>query len=468
MCAECHSTGLRKNYDAQADRFATTWAEISVGCEACHGQGSNHVAWAHARQSWWPFGKSHEDPSKGLLVRYRRAQQTSPGRSIRRTGNSTRSAAPATLRTEVETCGRCHARRGQLSEEWVPGHWLSRYSRGLSRSAAGSITPTGRCATRSITTARSSRARCLPPASPAAIATIRTAASRGTAKTISACNVMRPTNTPTRDTIGMRRRPAARLRMSCHMPVRTYMVVDRRHDHAFPRSASRSVRAARTRRTPATIATPIGRRNGPPTAIEKWHGPNRKGFQTFAPALAASWAGRADASKLLAAVAADRAPPDIVRATVLTELNAVLSPEAIGQATSRSCRTPIRWCGSARSICSKARRRRSCGRSLRRCLSDPIRGVRIRAASLLALVPTAQQPVTDRPRFEQAAEEFVAAQRLNADRPEARSALGRFLAAARAGDRGRNGIQGGPAAQPGLRSGRGQSGRSVSADRPGH
>ncbi|WP_336492647.1 multiheme c-type cytochrome, partial [Methylobacterium nigriterrae] len=33
MCAECHSTGLRKNYDPARDRFATTWAEISVGCE---------------------------------------------------------------------------------------------------------------------------------------------------------------------------------------------------------------------------------------------------------------------------------------------------------------------------------------------------------------------------------------------------------------------------------------------------
>ena len=46
MCAECHSTGVHKNYDAANDRYATTWAEISVGCEACHGQGSSHVAWA--------------------------------------------------------------------------------------------------------------------------------------------------------------------------------------------------------------------------------------------------------------------------------------------------------------------------------------------------------------------------------------------------------------------------------------
>ena len=47
------------------------------------------------------------------------------GRSIAKTGNATRSTAPATLRKEVETCGLCHARRGQFSENWVPGRWLS-------------------------------------------------------------------------------------------------------------------------------------------------------------------------------------------------------------------------------------------------------------------------------------------------------------------------------------------------------
>jgi hypothetical protein len=38
MCAECHSTGVRKNYDAANDRFASTRAEISLGCETCHGR----------------------------------------------------------------------------------------------------------------------------------------------------------------------------------------------------------------------------------------------------------------------------------------------------------------------------------------------------------------------------------------------------------------------------------------------
>ena len=46
MCAECHSTNLRKNYDAATNTYDTTWSEIDVGCEACHGPGSRHVAWA--------------------------------------------------------------------------------------------------------------------------------------------------------------------------------------------------------------------------------------------------------------------------------------------------------------------------------------------------------------------------------------------------------------------------------------
>ena len=41
------------------------------------------------------------------------------------TGNARRNFTPALLRKEVETCGRCHARRGAFSEDWVPGRSLS-------------------------------------------------------------------------------------------------------------------------------------------------------------------------------------------------------------------------------------------------------------------------------------------------------------------------------------------------------
>ena len=92
MCAECHSTGVRKNYDAAKDRFATTWAEISVGCEACHGQGSAHVAWAKEQKSWWPY--KDNDPDKGLLVRFDERAGVTWGHDAK-TGFPVRSASPA-------------------------------------------------------------------------------------------------------------------------------------------------------------------------------------------------------------------------------------------------------------------------------------------------------------------------------------------------------------------------------------
>src|SRR5262245_43907739 len=123
MCAGCHSTGVRKNYDAASDHFATSFAEISVGCEACHGQGSGHVAWAKAQQSWWPFGRP-DDPRKSLLVRFDERRDVAWPIDPK-TGNARRNFTPALVRKEVETCGLCHARRGEFSEDWVPGRWLS-------------------------------------------------------------------------------------------------------------------------------------------------------------------------------------------------------------------------------------------------------------------------------------------------------------------------------------------------------
>src|SRR5262249_37699450 len=51
MCADCHSTNVRKGYDPGSDRFQTTWSAINVGCEACHGPGSRHATWARSPAS---------------------------------------------------------------------------------------------------------------------------------------------------------------------------------------------------------------------------------------------------------------------------------------------------------------------------------------------------------------------------------------------------------------------------------
>ncbi|MCK5824817.1 MAG: tetratricopeptide repeat protein [Ichthyobacteriaceae bacterium] len=47
MCAECHSTNLHKGYNPDTKEFNTTWSEINVSCEACHGPASRHVEWAN-------------------------------------------------------------------------------------------------------------------------------------------------------------------------------------------------------------------------------------------------------------------------------------------------------------------------------------------------------------------------------------------------------------------------------------
>src|SRR4029078_5408189 len=65
MCAACHSTNLRENYDLATDSYSTSWSEINVSCESCHGPGSHHVAWAQS-----PRKKSDTKPEsrKGLVV----------------------------------------------------------------------------------------------------------------------------------------------------------------------------------------------------------------------------------------------------------------------------------------------------------------------------------------------------------------------------------------------------------------
>jgi Flp pilus assembly protein TadD len=154
---------------------------------------------------------------------------------------------------------------------------------------------------------------------------------------------------------------------------------------------------------------------------------DRKGFQKYAEAFHSAWTEKADAAALLAAVASDGNAPAFARASALSELASRVSPSSINLARAAlSDPDPMVRIGALDMLESvPAGQLWPLASPL---LSDSNRGVRIRAASLLAAVPTASQPPADRERFERAAAEFVAAQRLNADRPEARSTLGHFLA----------------------------------------
>ncbi|MEE4119917.1 MAG: cytochrome c3 family protein [Paracoccaceae bacterium] len=61
-CAECHATGYEKAYDATTRSYASTQAEIGVGCEACHGPGQAHLAWAEDTTQEAPDGYGFSQP----------------------------------------------------------------------------------------------------------------------------------------------------------------------------------------------------------------------------------------------------------------------------------------------------------------------------------------------------------------------------------------------------------------------
>ena len=424
MCAECHSTGLRKNYDVKADRFTTSWAEISVGCEACHGQGSRHTAWAREQQSWWPFGK-REDSSKGLLALLdERRGVTWP--IDPKTGNASRSVAPTTLRKEVETCGLCHARRAGFHEDWMPGQWLSQTHvvEPLARNtyhADGQIrdveepynyTPfkQGKMFAAGVTCSD-----CHEPHS----AKLR-ASGEGVCLQCHASG--KYADVKHRHHANAAPQPTC---ISCHMQTRTYMVVDPRHDHTF--------RVPRPDLS-LTLGTPNAcndcHRDKPAqwaaTAVEQWFGPSRKGLQTFAAAFQAARTDQADATALLGVIAVDGNVPAVARASALSELASRVSPANIGAARAGLIDPdPMVRIGALDMLADVPTAQ--IWPLISSLLSDPVRGVRIRAASLLAAVPVASQPQADRPRFDQAAAEFIAAQHANAERPEARTTLANFL-----------------------------------------
>src|SRR5215468_2930001 len=299
MCAECHSTGVQKNYDAANNRFHTTWAEISVGCEACHGRGSRHVEWARSQRSW--FGKD-EDPRKGLAV-FLNERDGVTWQPDPKTGNPRRSVDPAVTRREVETCGLCHARRGEFSEDWVPGqplsdtHAVSLLARGLYHADGQMLDEVYNYGSFKQSKMFAAGVTCSDCHEPHA-AKLRAAGD----------GVCLQCHTPDRYEVASHSHhgdvtPKVTC-VSCHMPVSTYMIVDKRHDHSLrvPRpdlsvklGTPNACNGCHADKSPEWAAS----------AVAAWFGAERKGLQTYAGAFAAAWADRADAGGLLASIAAD-------------------------------------------------------------------------------------------------------------------------------------------------------------------
>ena len=118
QCADCHSTDLQKNYDLAADTYATTWTDLDVACEACHGPGSRHVAWTKAQAAGGSYPPGTDAARMGL-TNWLKPTDTGHWEMNPETGIARRTEKLAS--TELETCAACHSRRKVIAKSPRPG-----------------------------------------------------------------------------------------------------------------------------------------------------------------------------------------------------------------------------------------------------------------------------------------------------------------------------------------------------------
>jgi Tfp pilus assembly protein PilF len=426
QCAECHSTGLRKGYDPERDSYETTWAEIDVACESCHGPGAGHLAQAEAAAA----GETDAwDGRKGLVVdlvtRDGATWLIDPD-----TGLPARSV-PRTDHAELNACARCHARRGLIHADYTPDapladtHRLALLGEGLYH-ADGQILDEvfvhgsflqSRMHQQGVTCGDCHDPHSLRPRAPGNSVCAR-------------CHA------PTRyDTAahhhhagGERagRKGSGTACVDCHMPERTYMVVDDRADHSLriPRpdlsdalGTPNACNGCHADQTPAWAAA----------QVDAWfREPQRP--RHYGEALAAGRDDAPDAPAALAALAADADAPAIARATAIDLLADQPAPLDADLLTGLAqTDDPLLRAAAARAL-----ERLPPDAAVRiglDLLADPVRLVRIDAvrslasfARLEANIPGRESPL--RRALAPALDEYRAAQLANAERAESWLNLG--------------------------------------------
>jgi tetratricopeptide (TPR) repeat protein len=415
QCAECHSTNLLKNYRWPEDRFGTTWSEIDVSCEACHGPGSRHLAWAQAAEA---RGRKPEgDP--GLQVRFTERRSRHWKMDLER-GIARPVSAPA-FRTEVETCARCHARRGVLTEDWRPGRLLADthrpalleeglyYADGQMRDEVynwGSFLQS-RMYAAGITCSDCHDAHS---------GKVRVSAD----DVCSSCHQPERFATPQHHFHRPRSKGASCV--ACHMRTATYMVVDPRHDH--------SLRVPRPDLT-LSLGTPNACNDchrdrsaaWAAHAVRKWYPSGRWTRPHYGAVLQAGRRREAGAGEALAALAADGTQPGIVRGTAVSLLSGVPGRAAASALEKAAVDAdPLVRLGAASALDSLEPRERL--RIGGRLLGDAVLAVRVEAVVPLADVPVDAMTEGQRVAFDRALDDFFQAQRANAERPEAHVNLG--------------------------------------------
>ncbi|MDH5245494.1 MAG: tetratricopeptide repeat protein [Betaproteobacteria bacterium] len=413
MCGECHATDYRKNYDAASGSYKTTATRFDVGCQACHGPASRHTEWA-------------KRAGQGAAKR--------PREEVKRDFDVDLAAQDS--RQQLDTCARCHSRRGTRSADYRHGaplmdtHLPSLLSERLYYADGQILDEVYEYGSFLQSRMHAKGVRCSDCHEPHSTK-LRAA---GNALCATCHSATAPAVGPNVDASGLKRKeydsPAHHLHkagkpgsqcVDCHAPARTFMVVDPRRDHSF-----------RVPRPDLSVA--IGTPNActgchakksaqwAAGAVAKWYGPNRRQEPHYGQALDAGRRAGPGAVQGLIALADDRSQPAIVRATAL---------ELLAQYPGRSALAALqRGLGDGDALVRRAavigqQRQEPAARipALAPLLGDPVRAVRIEAARLLA--PSASElPAPHRKGFERALSEFEATLAENADRPESLANLG--------------------------------------------
>lgn len=393
MCAECHSTDLEKRYDPQTDRYDTRWSEINIGCQACHGPGSIHVE--RARET-----ADYDAADSGLMIDF--------------SGND--------AAYQVEQCARCHSRRQQVSVDDRHGRPLlddflpATLREGLYHADGqildevyvyGSFLQSRmyqagvRCSdchdphsTKLKTDGNAVCGQCHNTRPPAGFAGLK-------AKDYdSPDHHFHPPSSPGSQCV------------NCHMPAKTYMVVDHRHDHSL-----------RIPRPDLTIK--IGTPNACNSChddqnvrwavakIADWYGPELRQEPHYGETMAAARAGEAGAQQSLLELAGAVTQPAIVRASALetlypqdrdslqTLIAAIQDVDALVRtmAVRGLERLPSQYLTEV----------------LTPLLDDPVRAVRLEAARALSTVPRAGISEQQTQAFEQALNKYREVQLASGD-----------------------------------------------------
>lgn len=410
MCADCHSTNLRKGYDEASNSYSTTWSELNVSCEACHGPGSDHRHWAQDLAA----GKDNPSKDKGLTLMLDERK----GIHWNTQDNKVVRSAPLAQRKETQLCAQCHSRRSQLADGFIPGHsLLDNYLPSLLDDglyfADGQIQDEvyewGSFMQSRMAKAGVTCSDCHDPHSG------KTRAPG--AEVCSTCHLKEryqspqhhhhPTHGQQPDCLG------------CHMPTRAYMGVHQRHDHSMrvPRpdlSASLGTpNACNQCHADKDVAWAANQ-------VRTWYGRDAQGLQRYAPVLSAARSGALNRSQQITQLAQDATQPAIASASALALLPAQSQQELALLQAKLSSDDELEILGALRALENAPTSMKALALPL---AWDERKTIRILAARLAASYPRSRLKPEQAQVLTAAIKEWEDTQRFNADRPDAQMNL---------------------------------------------